>query len=454
MTVVAGGAGVHELAGFRGELVTPPDAAYEEARGVWNAMVDKRPALIARCTGAADVIAAVDYARENGMPIAVRGGAHNVAGLSTCDGGVVVDLGPMKGIRVDPATRTVHAQPGLRWAEFDHETQAFGLATTGGTNGDTGISGLTVGGGFGWLSGKYGMAVDNLLSADVVIADGSLLKASSHENPDLFWGIRGGSGNFGVVTSFEYRLHPVGPMITGGAVFHPIARVREVIGFYREFIASAPDEVTAYAALLTGPGGPMAAIAAAHCGTPRDAEQALRPLKEFGPPVQDLIGPIPYVVQQALLDEAMPPRLHNYWKSDFLTGLTDDVIALAADFYARVPSPRSVALFVPINGAAARVPVDATAFPHRGGVMIGIYSLWDDPARTDANVAWARDFWQAVQPFASGGVYVNELAADEGDDRVRIAFGPNYERLAKVKAKYDPSNLFRLNANVRPPTQS
>jgi len=450
MAVTAEGSIGHELPGFRGELLGTTDPGYEEARGVWNAMIDRRPAVVARCTGAADVIAAVNYAREHELRVAVRGGAHNVAGLATCDDGVVIDLAPMKGIRVDAAARTVHAQAGLRWGEFDHETQAFGLATTGGTVGDTGIAGLTVGGGFGWLSGKYGMTIDNLLAADVVTADGSLVKASADENPDLFWGIRGGSGNFGVVTSFEFQLHPVGPMITGGAVFHPLPRAAEVLSFYREFMASAPDELTAYAGLLTGPGGPVVAIAAAHCGAPDEAEQALRPLKEFGPPVQDLVGPIPYVVQQTLFDEAMPPRLHNYWKSDFLTGLTEDVIELAADYYARVPSQRSVALIVPINGVASRVPVTETAFPHRGGVMIGIYSLWDDPARTDENVAWARGFWDAIQPFASGGVYVNELAVDEGEDRVRLAFGPNYDRLTQVKAKYDPTNLFRLNANIKP----
>jgi FAD/FMN-containing dehydrogenase len=443
---------IPKLERFRGRLVSEGDVDYDESRRVWNAMIDKRPSLIAHCTGAADVIAALAFAREQELPIAVRGGGHNVAGLSTCDDGIVLDLSAMKGIRVDPEGGTARAQPGLRWVEFDRETQAFGLATTGGTVGDTGIAGLTLGGGFGWLAGKYGMTIDNLLSADIVTADGQLRTVSADRDPDLFWAIRGGSGNFGVVTSFEYQLHPVGPMIMGGAVFHHLHDAPEVLRFYRELVASAPDEVTYYAGLLPTPHGPVVAIAAAHCGSLKDGERVLEPLKKFGSPAQDLLGPIPYLGQQSLLDDLMTPGLHNYWKADYVRTLTDEVIDLAVESFERTPSHRSLILFIPVNGAAGRVAPDATAFAHRDPniVGVGVYALWEDPADTDGNVAWARETWAALQPYASGGVYVNDLSEDEGEDRVRTAFGSNYDRLAEVKAVYDPDNVFRLNANVRP----
>ena len=443
---------IPELERFRGRLVSEADADYDESRRVWNAMIDKRPALIAHCTGAADVIAALAYARERELPVAVRGGGHNIAGLSTCDHGVVVDLSAMKRIEVDSDARTARAEPGLRWVEFDAATQAHGLATTGGTVGDTGIAGLTLGGGFGWLAGKYGMTIDNLRSAELVTADGRVLTASEDENPDLFWAIRGGSGNFGVVTSFEYDLHPVGPVITGGGVFHPIERAPEVLRFYRDFAATAPDEVTVYCGFLPGPHGPVIAVAAAHCGSLEDGERALAPLKSFGSPAHDAVGPIPYVGQQSLLDDLLPTGVHNYWKADYVDGLSDGVIEATVEAYARVPSPRSIVLFIPVNGAASRIPSDATAFPHRDPslVAVGIYSLWSDPAEAGANVEWTRETWETLQPYATGGVYVNDLSEDEGEDRVRTAFGSNYDRLAEIKAVYDPDNVFRLNANVRP----
>jgi FAD/FMN-containing dehydrogenase len=443
---------IPQVEGFRGRLVTAADSDYDEWRSVWNAMIDKRPSLVARCTGAADVIAALAFAREHELPVAVRGGGHNVAGLSTCDDGIVIDLSPMKGIRVDREHQTVRAEPGLRWVEFDRETQAFGLATTGGTVGDTGIAGLSLGGGFGWLAGKYGMTIDNLLSVDIVTADGQLLTASAGQNPDLFWAIRGGSGNFGVVTSFEYQLHPVGPVITGGGVFHRLDQAADVLRFYRDFAVAAPDEITVYAGFLPTPHGPVIAIAAAHCGSLKEGERALAALKSFGSPVHDRLGPIPYVAQQSLLDELMPTGVQNYWKADYVKGLSDDVIDTAVDSFARAPSQRSIMLFIPVNGAASRVPADATAFPHRDEslVGVGIYALWDDPAHADENVTWTRETWSALQPFASGGVYVNDLSEDEGEDRVRLAYGSNYDRLARIKAEYDPDNVFRLNANVKP----
>ena len=436
---------------LRGSLIVAGDPAYDEARRVWNAMIDKHPAVIARCHGAVDVMTAVTFARNEGLSVAVRGGAHNVAGKATCDDGIVVDLSEMKGLRVDPGARTARAEPGLRWGEFDRETQAFGLATTGGTIGDTGIAGLTLGGGFGWLGGRLGMTVDNLLSVDIVLASSELVQASAAENPDLFWAIRGGASNFGVVTSFEYRLHPIGPMITGGLVIHPFARAAEALTFYGQFMRAAPDDLTAAAVLMTGPDGQKAcAIAAAYAGTVDDGVKALQPLKEFGPPVVDIIGPIPYVGQQSLLDQAMPPNLLNYWKADFIDGMSDDIIRIAVEAHSRIPSPRSSILFFPIHGAASRVAPDATAYPHRHGIHMGIYSLWDDVVENEPNVAWVRETWTAIQPHTAGGVYVNELGDDEGDDRVRLAYGGNYARLAKIKAQYDPDNLFHLNANIKP----
>jgi FAD/FMN-containing dehydrogenase len=435
----------------RGDLITPDDARYDETRRVWNAMIDRRPAVIARARGAAHVVACVQFAQRLKVPIAIRGGGHNIAGRSVCDDGLVIDFADMKSIRVDPVGKTARAEPGLRWTEFDRETQAFGLATTGGTIGDTGIAGLTLGGGFGWLEGKFGMTVDNLLAADVVLADGRLVRASAGDNADLFWALRGGGGNFGVVTSFEYRLHEVGPMIVGGLVVHPFPRAKEALKFFREFLRTAPDELVAAAVLMTGPDGNKACgIAVAYPGDVAQGERLVAPIKQFGPPVMDVIGPMPYLAQQSLIDAAMPPNVLNYWKAEFLRDVSDEVIDVAVDAFGRVASPMSSILFFPIRGAASRVPPDATAFPHRVGYHVGIYSLWTDRAQSDPNIAWVRQTWSRIQPLAAGGVYVNELGDDEGVERVRMAYGVNYERLQRIKAKYDPQNLFSLNANIAP----
>jgi FAD/FMN-containing dehydrogenase len=435
----------------RGDLIGPDDARYEEARRVWNAMVDRRPAVIARPRGAADVIACVQFAQKQGVPLAIRGGGHNVAGRSVCDGGLVIDFADMKAIRVDPVARTARAEPGLRWTEFDRETQAFGLATTGGTIGDTGIAGLTLGGGFGWLEGKFGMTVDNVLGADVVLADGRLVHASSTDHADLFWALRGGGGNFGVVTSFEYRLHEVGPLIIGGLVVHPFPRAKEVLKFFGDFLRTAPDELVAAAVLMTAPDGNKACgIAVAYPGDIAEGERLVAPIKQFGPPVMDVIGPMPYLAQQALIEAAMPPNVLNYWKAEFLRDVSGGLIDVAVDAYAGAPSPMSSILFYPIRGAASRVSPDDTAFPHRRGYHFGIYSLWTDPSQNDRNIAWVRQTWTGVQSFVSGGVYVNELGEDDGLDRVEMAFGLNYDRLQRIKARYDPNNVFRLNANIAP----
>jgi FAD/FMN-containing dehydrogenase len=436
-----------------GEVITPSDAAFDAARRVWNAMIDRRPAVIVRPRHAGDVAAAVNFAREHNLSLAIRGGAHSVAGMGTCDAGLVIDFSSMKNITVDPVKRTAAAEPGVKWAEFDAATQAHGLATTGGTVGDTGIAGLTLGGGFGWLEGTCGMTVDNLLSADVVLANGEHVHASETEHPDLFWALRGGGGNFGVVTSFEYRLHPMGPEIVGGMVVHPYSAAKQMLKFYGEMLAKAPDALTAAAAILTGPDGNKAcAMLCAYAGPVEEGLKAVRPIKEFGSPVMDVIGPLPYVGQQSLLEQAMPPNLRNYWKAEFIDRLSDGFIDAWVGAYASVVSPLSSLLLFPIHGAAARVPVEATAFPNRGGLHVGIYALWNpNEAHTDAaNTAWVRDTWQRIQPFASGGLYVNEIGTDDGSDRVRQAYGPNYARLATIKAKYDPNNLFRLNANIEP----
>ena len=438
-------------AGLRGELIDRSDERYDAARKLWNGMFDRRPTLIARCAGTADVISAVTFARDNRLQVAVRGGGHSFPGHSVCDGGLVIDLSPMKGIRVDPATRTARAQPGVKWIEFEHETQAFGLATTGGTVSDTGIAGLTLGGGLGWLSSKYGLTVDNLISADVVTADGRFLTASATENQDLFWGLRGGSGNFGVVTSFEYQLHPVGPTILGGMVVHPLSKAKEVLRFYRQFTKAAPDYLTTYAAFVTPPGGEtVAALFCCYCGPLDKGEEVIRPLRSLGSPAQDLLGPIPYVAQQRLFDDGLPTGSYYYTKAGSLADLTDEAIEVFAEYAATKPSPLSGVLVQTVCGAARRVASDAMAFPHRRFPYAPIIaSQWLDATDSEKNVGWARDFWRALHAFGGGGVYVNDLSHDD-EDRIRLAYGANYERLAALKKKYDPDNFFRLNPNIKP----
>jgi FAD/FMN-containing dehydrogenase len=436
---------------LRGRLLRPGDDGYDEARRLWNGMFDRRPALIARCAGVADVVRAVNFGREHRLPLAVRGGGHSFPGHSVCDGGLVVDLSSMKGIRVDPVARTARAQAGAKWIDFDHETQAFGLGTTGGTASDTGIAGLTLGGGLGWLSSKHGLTVDNLISADVVLADGRFVTASATEHEDLFWGLRGGSGNFGVVTSFEYRLHVVGPTILGGMVLYPLGKLREMLRFYREFSRAAPDELTIYAALLDPPGGDtVAALICCYCGPLDKGANVVRPLKSFAPLLQDMLGPMPYAAQQCLTDAALPAGSRYYTKGGFLADLPDAAIEVFAEYAATKPSPLSAVLIQTVRGAAGRVDPGATAFAFRRFPYAPvIVSQWLDAADSEKNVAWARDFWKALRRFAGDGVYVNDLGPDD-EDRVHLAYGANYERLAALKKKYDPDNLFRLNPNITP----
>jgi FAD/FMN-containing dehydrogenase len=437
---------------LRGELLRPDDPGYDEARRVWNAMVDKRPALIARCTDADDVRAAVRFAREQGLPVSIRGGGHNVAGLAVVEGGLMIDCAPMKGIAVDPVARVARAEAGLVWGEFDAATQQHGLATVGGVVSTTGIAGLTLGGGQGWLTGKHGLSLDNLLAAEVVTADGERIRASAEEHPDLFWALRGAGANFGVVTSFEFSLHSVGPTVLGGMVIHPLARAGEVLRFYREFAAAQPDDLTTYAALLTAPdGNPVVAMVCCYAGAVEDGERAVAPLRRFGPPVADLIGPMPYVDAQGLIGQGFPHGRLNYWKSTLLQEIADGTVDALVDFAGRTPSPMSAIAIADTHGAYGRIAPDATAYAHRDLPFdLVVLSSWTNPADTARNIAWTRDLYDAVRPFAPTGVYVNDLDGDEGQARIRDAYGANYPRLAALKATWDPTNFFRTNHNILP----
>jgi FAD/FMN-containing dehydrogenase len=446
---------VATLERFSGTLLLPGDPGYEHARGVFNAMIDKRPALIAQCQGVADVVAAVEFAREHDLEVSIRGGGHNVAGTAVTEGGAMIDLSRMKGIHVDPVARTARVQPGVVWGELDRETQAHGLAVTGGGVSTTGIAGLTLGGGVGWMMGKHGLATDNLISAELVTADGRVLTASADQHDDLFWGLRGGGGNFGVVTSFQYRLHPVGPIVTGGLVAHPFEAAADVLRFYREFTAEAPDELTLLGGLVHAPDGSgrkLAAVALCHIGSPEQAERDLEPLLTFGSPVLARVGPMPYVAVNSMLDASFPRGSFNYWKSSFLESFSDDVIAIAVERFASVPSPMTVLLIEQICGAVARVPVTATAFPHRRpGHDLFITSVWPDPGATEANIAWTRETYDALEPCFAPRHYANYLVEEDlGGDAAQSAYGPNYERLVQVKTTYDPTNFFRLNVNITP----
>jgi FAD/FMN-containing dehydrogenase len=439
---------------FSGQLLKPADAGYEEARTVHNGLVDKRPALIARCRGVADVVDAVSLTRKLGLEVAVRGGGHNVAGRATIDGGLMIDLAPMKGIHVDPKSRTARAQGGVTWAELNRETQLHGLAVTGGVVSSTGVAGLTLGGGLGWLMGKYGLALDNLRSVELVTAEGKFLRASKDEEPDLFWAVRGGGGNFGVVTSFEFQLHPVGPTVTGGLIAHPFERARDLLKFFRDSTVSLPDEHVIFGGLIHAPDGSgtkLPAMVTCHCGSLGDGERSMRPLKEFRTPVVDVLGPMPYSQLNGMLDAAYPKGALNYWKSSFLSQLSDEAIDTMIDCFAQCPTPMGQLLLEHFHGAATRVGVSDTAFPHRAeGYNFLVLSEWMEQAHNDRCITWARETYSRMEPFMASGRYVNYLGDDETGDPVAAAYGPNYRRLQQLKAKYDPKNFFRMNQNVRP----
>ena len=445
---------------LRGQFIVPGDESYDAARKIHNALIDRRPAAIARCAGAADVVTCVRFAREHNLPVSIRGSGHNVAGKALCDDGLVIDLSPMKAVRVDPAARTARVEGGCTWAEVNQDLQVFNLAATGGFVGTTGVAGLTLGGGLGWMVRKHGLALDNLLSVDVVTADGQLLTASLTENEDLFWGLRGGGGNFGVVTTFEFKVYPVGTVWAGG-VMYPLSKGKEVLQYWREFESTAPEELTAAVLLFQAPPElpvpdelrrePIVAIMGVYTGSLETGEQVLRPLREYGPPAADIFQQMPYSAAQTFADWAWPPGFFNYWKSNFLKGLSDGAIGTLLSFYARVPSWRSIVVLEHNgDGALSRVPTEATAFPYRNWPFnLLVTSVWDDPAHADTNIRWTRELWEAMQPHLAEAVYVNYLG-EEGEERVRAAYGPNYDRLAALKKKYDPDNFFRLNQNIVP----
>ncbi|MEF8817409.1 MAG: FAD-binding oxidoreductase [Salinibacter sp.] len=455
---------IDEFAGrLRGPLITPGDDGYDAARQVWNGMIDKRPALIARCSGTADVIDAVNFARENDLLLAVRGGGHNVAGDAVCDGGLVIDLSEMRGVRVDPSAQTVRAEGGATWGDLDRETQAFGLVTPGGVVSTTGIAGLTLGGGLGWLRCKHGLSCDNLISADVVTADGELLPVSEDENPDLFWGLRGGGGNFGVVTSFEFELHEVGPTVMMCAVMYPAETAPEALPAWRDFMEAAPDEVSSQAYFWAVPdveafpaearGENTFIVAAMHAGPPDEGERVLQPLRELGTPLVDLSGPMPYRAVQTLFDPFFPEgERHYYFKSRDLASLDDEVIDAIIDGAMDRPVPTILIAIWHYGGAMSRVGADETAFGSRDApYLFSVDATWDDPADSERVIEWSRAFLDYMEPYAEDGMYVNFSGfGEEGDKLVRSAYGPNYERLARLKAEYDPDNLFRLNQNIRP----
>jgi len=443
----------------RGRVIAPADPGYDEARRVYNGMIDKRPAVVVRAADVGDVQAAVGYAREHGIDLAVRGGSHSAPGFGTCDGGVVIDLGDLRNVRVDPARRTARAGGGATWRDFNHATYPYGLATTGGIIGTTGVAGLTLGGGIGYLSRGCGLSLDNLLSADVVTADGRILVASERENEDLFWALRGGGGNFGVVTSFEFRMHPVRDVVAG-IFFFPIDRVREVLGFYREHVATAPEALGFFPAFQIAPplpfipepehGKTFIALVACWSGPVDEGESQMKALRGAAPVVAEMVAPMPYYVMNGLFDALLPPGLQHYWKASYAVDLTDGAIAAHEEFGPRVPVVNSTMHIYPINGACNRVAPDATAFAYREARFATVIAgMWPDPADNARNTRWVKDYYQALAPHSLTAGYVNFMAEDDAG-RVRDNYRGNWDRLVAVKRKYDPDNLFHLNQNIRP----
>jgi FAD/FMN-containing dehydrogenase len=443
-----------------GQVVLPHDDAYDAARKIWNAMIDKHPALIVRCATTSDVVRAVHFARDNGLLLAVRGGGHNIAGNAMCDDGIVIDLSQMKAARVDPGARRVTTEGGATLADLDAATQAHGLATPVGINSTTGIAGLTLGGGFGWLSRKYGMTIDNLESAEVVTAAGEVLRVSAREHPDLFWAIRGGGGNFGIITRFEFRLHAVGPNVLSGLIVYPLSHAKAVLRRYREFMATAPDELTVWAVLRRAPplpflpenmhGKEIIALAVFYAGDPAQGAPLIAPLRKFGAVVGEHVGVQPYVDWQRAFDPLLTAGARNYWKSHNFSVLDDRLFEAVIEYAGKLPSAQCEIFLAALGGATTRPAPGDAAYAHRDTrFVMNVHGRWDDPADDERGIRWARDFFKASAPYASGGVYVNFLTADEGE-RVRSAYGPNYDRLAQVKRQYDPANLFSMNQNIQP----
>ena len=436
---------------FTGELLLPDSENYHAARKIWNGMIDKKPVIIAQCRSSADVAAAILFAKENNLIVSVRGGGHNVAGNSICDGGLMIDLSKMKAIELDVQNKIARVQGGVLWRELDAATLQHELATVGGTVSDTGIGGLTLGGGFGWLGGMHATTSDNLLSAELVTVNGKILRVDEANHPDLFWAIRGGGGNFGVVTLFEFRLHKIYSTVMAGMILHPMEKAKEMFHFYRDYVRQAPDQLMSYSGFIVTPDGqPVAMMLPAWMGDPAEAEKWLGPLRKFGPPLADMVSEMPYAELQKILDPAAPPGLRRYWKSGFFTDITDNLLDIILKNLESRPSPLSPFLFFHIRGAMARKNADATAFSNRKDQWDGdIISQWTDPVDDEKNIAWAKKFWKDIEPLTHS-VYVNHLGNDDGNDRVRNAYGPNYARLSALKKKYDPDNFFRLNNNILP----
>ena len=441
-----------------GELLLPDSPAYDRTRVVWNAMIDRHPALIVRCANADDVVAAVRFAASHRLLIAIRGGGHNIAGSAVCEGGMMIDLSAMKAVRVDPTQSSAWVEAGATLGDFDREAQRFGLATPLGINSTTGVAGLTLGGGFGWLSRRLGLTIDNLQEAEVVLASGERVRASQTSNPDLFWAIRGGGGNFGVVTGFKFRLHSTGPDVLAGLIVHPLAAARDVLRFYREFIKTTPDEFVCWFVLRQAPplpflspewhGKGILALAVCHSGSIADGERVARPLRLFGKPLADVIGPQPYAGWQTVLDPLLAPGARNYWKSHDFRELSDGLIDTLVQYAERIPDPQCELAFAQLGGAVGRVPQEATAYTHRDAdFVLNVHGRWADAGKDSTCIGWARELFQAAAPFATGGAYVNFLTQEEGD-RVQAAYGANYARLARLKQTYDPANLFRMNQNI------
>ena len=438
------------LANFKGTILVEGDVGYEKERKIWNGMIDRKPALIARCVETSDIQHAVKFAKKHNLLLSVRGGGHNVSGNAVCDGGIMIDLSLMRAVSVDPGKKTAVAEMGATWGDFDKATQEYGLATTGGLITTTGVAGLTLGGGVGWLVRKHGLSCDNIIEAEVVTADGDLIKANLEENPDLLWGIRGGGGNFGIVSSMKFQLHEVGTVL-GGMILHTRDKAPEVIRFYREFMKTAPEELTLYAGLLTSPDGvPVVALIGCYAGDMEKGEAAVKPLREFGTPVADLVQPLPYTQMQCLLDAGFPHGNRYYWKSGFLKDLSDEAIDTIIHEMASSPSPYSAVVLEFYGGAAAREPAGGSAYAYRQAEFdLVIVSNWPDKQDDEKNIGWTRKIWESVQPFLSQKVYVNALGV-EGEDRVKEAYGENYQKLVNLKLKYDPDNLFRMNQNIKP----
>ncbi|HSM36558.1 MAG TPA: FAD-binding oxidoreductase [Longimicrobiales bacterium] len=455
------GAALDELsARFSGDLLTPSDDGYDEARAIWNAMIDRRPALIAMCESANDIAAALRFAADHGLLVSVRGAGHNIAGNAVCDGGLMISLDRMRKVDVDPEARVARVQPGATLADVDAATQEHGLATPVGVNSTTGIAGLTLGGGFGWLSRAYGMTIDNLIAADVVLPDGRKVRASADEEPDLFWAIRGGGGNFGVVSAFEFHLHPVGPEILSGLIVHPGDAAADFLRFYRDFAPTLPDDTAVFVVLRKAPplpflpeewhGRDVVVVAAFHGGDMAEGERILQPLREWGDPIADVIGPHPYAGWQQAFDPLLEPGARNYWKSHDFTELSDGFLDVLTESASELPTAECEVFLIQVGGEMGRVAPDATAYPNRhADYMMNVHTRWRDPSDDEACVAWARRLFNASTPYAAGSVYVNFMPSDE-NDAVERAYGPHYGRLAKLKARYDPQNLLRMNQNIRP----